>query len=292
MSSENQADQQKVEISPEEVAEKARQDALSDGRKDFLTIDPKVHGQEWCVLSMIRPEDLAKKREMFFMDRFLKDVVNSQVTSSVADLCRRMNGQFFKEMDARIAKLKESRNENAQVIASEMTAIRKELEYQEEEMVNQSLHSHKEELEDLVARYDEFKLMGESTIGEEFDAQHGKQASVMGIKFSGAFPFQEAAAERAEFLGRNVEPGVDHYVAQSFFWCPFDPDPNGIKDQRHLNEELNELMKRKMESQEQAKAEFEARKKDMVEKAQANNREELRKRLREKYGNRRAKKTL
>lgn len=287
MSNKNQKD-----ISPEEIAEKARQDALSDGRKDFLTVDPKVHGQDWCVISMIRPEDLAKKREMFFMDRFLKEVVNNQVTASVADLCRRMNGQFFKQMDERISKLNDSVNENAQEIASEMTAIRKELEFQEEEMVQQSLHSHQEELDDLVAKYDEFKLMGESTIGEEFDAQHGKQASVMGIKFSGAFPFQEAAADRAEFLGKNVEPGVDHYVAQSFFWCPFDPDPNGVTDQRHLNEELNELMKRKMESQEQAKAEFESRKKDMVEKAQENNREELRKRLREKYGKRKAKKTL
>lgn len=276
-------------LSGAELAEQARRDALSDGRKDFLTVDPKVHGQEWCVISMVRPEELARKRELFFLDRYLKDVVNSQMTSSVTDLCRRMNAQFFKSMDERISKLKESRNENAPVIAAELTSIRKELEYSEEEMIQQSLHTHKEDLDDLIARYDEFKLIGEGTIGAEFDNENGKQASVMGVKFSGAFPFEEAAVERAEFLGKNVEPGVDHYVAQSFFWCPFDPDPNGVHDQRHLNEELNELMKRKMESQEQAKAEFEARKKELVEKSQESSREDLRKKLREKYGNRRAK---
>ena len=240
----------------------------NSGEKDYLVVDPGVPGQEWCVLSFIRPEDLARKRELFYMHHYLGEQVNEYLAASVQDMSRRINAEFFKAMEDRIEKLKESKNENHQVIANEMYEIRKSLECDENKLAEMCLHAHGKDPEDTLAQFDAFKLRRAEKLDEEFDQQHGKQTSVMGIKFSGAYPFQEAAVERAKFLAENVESGVHHYVAQSFHWCPFDPDPNGIKDQRYLNKDLNEIMKRKQENQELVNQQFKQRKDRLVEEAE------------------------
>lgn len=254
--------------------------------KDYLVVDPGVPGQEWCVLSFIRPEDLEKKREAFYMHRFLNESVNEYLTSSVRDMARRINADFFKTMEARCEKLMKSKNPNHHVMAKELNKIRKEIECDEDKLAEMCLHKHGTDLETTLAQYDEFKLSKSEDLDKVFDEENGKRTSIMGIKFSGAYPFQEAAAERAKFLAENVEPGVHHYIAQSFHWCPFDPDPNGVKDQRYLNKELNELMKRKQENLALMNHQFNQRKNALVEEANAQ-RENLRERLRQKYKNRR-----
>lgn len=262
-------------------------------KKNYLTIDPSVPGQEWCVLSFIRPEDLEKKREVFYMHHFLNDTINEYLASSVKDMCRRINAQFFKNMEERCEHLSKSKNENHQLIAKQMHQIRKELECDEEKFAKLCLHHHGTDMDDTLAQYDEYKLDKSEDLDKIFNDQHGKQTSIMGIKFSGAYPFQEAADERAKFLAENVEPGVHHYIAQSFHWCPFDPDPNGIKDQRYLNKNLNEVMKRKQESLELAKQQFNQRKNNLIEKAHSereSERESIRERLRKKYAARKDKK--
>lgn len=265
--------------------ETLHQDEINDKKRDFLVIDPQVPGQDWCVLSFITPTDLERKRQLYLMDHFLAETINEYIVSSTRDMCRRINAKFFKEMNDKIEQLKASKNPNHDVIAKEMHKIRKELETNEEEFATLCTHQHKLDLEDTQAKFEDFVISHGEKLNEEFSKQNGHQVSMMGIKFSGAFPFKEQAEERAQFLAENVERGVDHFVGQSFYWLPFNPDPNAIKDRRYQNQELNRLMEEKRQNEEMRNQYFEERKREMVEEAKSKN-QTIKDRLKEKYKNR------
>lgn len=234
---------------------------------ESLIVDPCVPGQDWCVLSFVTPTNIQQKRVLNLMDHFLVESVNEYIEASVRDMSRRINAKFFKEMEDSIANLKRSKNENHQIIAQEMTTIRKKLETNEDEFATQCAHIHNLGLDDTQAKYDDFVIRRGPDVNKDFDALHGNKVSVCGIKFSGAFPFQEQAVERAKFLGENIERGVDHYVAQSFHWCPFDPNPDAIKDQRYQNKELDKLMSEKRANEDMKEKFFKERQREMIEKA-------------------------
>jgi len=250
--------------------------------EECLTVSPGVPGQDWCVMSFTRPDDRTRQLQMMMYDRFLNDVINEYIESSTRDMCRRINAKFFKEVDDRIAKLDKSKNKNHGVIAKEMHEIRKKLEVNEEEFSALCAHKHAMDTDETTAKFEDYEIRCGEKLRQEFEQEHGSQPSVFGIKFDGAYPFMEQAQERAKFLAENVERGVDHYVAQSFHWCPFDPNPDAVKDQKYQNRELNKLMEERRKNQEMKDRFFQERKQELMQNANSSN-ESLKKRLREKY---------
>jgi len=267
---------------------------LAPGEKDYLVVDPSVPGQDWCVLSFITPKDLTRKRELFMIDHFLKDSVNDYLVSSAQHMSRDINARFFKQMEERIEKLGKSKVENHELIARELTQLRKELEVNEDEFAEKSLHSHKLNEDEFEAKYEDFKIRRGEHLEREFnEKQGGGRPSLMGVKFSGAYPYQEAATDRAKFLAENVERGVHHFVGQSFHWLPFDPNPDAVADNRYQNKELNKLMQQKSENAELKDKFFQERKEELVKSAQEDNqgrKDKLRDDMRKKYKNQKKKK--
>jgi hypothetical protein len=253
--------------------------------EEALTVSPGVPGQEWCVLSFVTPGDVAAKFRMFEYDNFLTETINEYIVSSTRDMCRRMNAKFFKEVEDQIEKLEKSKNDNHILIAREMHEIRKKLETNEDEFARLCTHTHGMSLDDTVAKFEDFQIRRGQKLREEFEKENGKRPTVTGIKFNGAFPFMEQAEQRAKFLAENVERGVHYFVAQSFHWCPFDPNADAIKEQRYQNQELNRLMEEQRRNQEQQDQVFNSRKEELVSKAQNQN-QDLKTRLRKKYKNR------
>lgn len=253
--------------------------------EEALTVSPAVPGQEWCVLSFVTPGDTAAKFRMFEYDNFLRETINEYIVSSTRDMCRRINAKFFKGVEDQISKLEKSKNENHLLIAREMHEIRKNLETNEEEFAQLCTHTHGMSLDDTVAKFEDFQIRRGPAMREEFEKENGKRPTVTGIKFNGAFPFMEQAEQRAKFLAENVERGVHYFVAQSFHWCPFDPNADAIKEQRYQNQELNRLMEEQRRNQEQQDKVFNTRKEELVSKAQNQN-QDLKNRLRKKYKNR------
>ena len=263
-------------------------DVRSDGTRpgeECLTVSPSVPGQEWCVMSFVTPGDVATKFKMYEYDRFLNDTINEYIESSTRDMCRRINAKFFKEMEDRIAKLEKSKNDNHKVIAREMHEIRKNLETNEEEFANLCTHKHGMDLDETCAKFEDFQIRHGDKLREEFERENGRRPTVMGIKFDGAYPFMEQAEERAKFLAENVERGVHHFIAQSFHWCPFDPNADAVKEQRYQQRELNRLMEEQRRNQEMKDRFFQERKQELMSSAQTQN-ESLKDRLRKKYNKR------
>lgn len=251
-------------------------------KQEYLTVDPAVPGQDWCVLSFVTPGDLKEKRDVYMMDHFLNEAINDYVVSSTRDMCRRINAKFFKEVDQKIEQMKQSKNEDHKVLGQQLHQIRKELETDEEEFAKLCTHQHGLDQEETMAKYQEFMVRRGSALEEEFSKENKQGVSTMGVKFSGAFAHKEQAVDRAEFLAKEVERGVDHFVGQSFHWLPFNPDPNAIEDQKYQNEDLNKLMEEKQKNEMMKDRMFEERKREMMSEAEADN-QSIRERLRKKY---------
>jgi hypothetical protein len=253
--------------------------------REYLTADPALPGQDWCVMAFISPEDRIKQRSLYEMDKFLVEMMNEYIVSSAVHMARSINAELQKKFEAHIVKLKKSVTEGHQLIAQEMTEIRRKMQIVEEDFAKECGHKHCMEQEDLLAKYEDFRIRRVEELEREFNKKFGNQTSVRGFKFCGAFPYEEAAVERANFLAENVERGVDHFVGKSFEWLPFDPNPDAIKDIRYLNKELNELMKRKKENEEMKDKFFEERKRELVTKATDQNKN-LKAELKKKYTDR------
>lgn len=251
-------------------------------KMNYLRPDPEVPGQQWCVLAFVSPEDLIEKKNMFFMDKFLVDEMNQYLTATSVHMTRNINAKLFKSFEEKIEKLGKSKSAHHKQLMEELGAIRKEFEVDEAAFSAECLHSHKSGLEDIKAKFEDYKVQ-RTDLEKEFDAANQQRTSVRGVKFCGAYPFQEAAMERAQFLTENVERAVDHYVCQSFHWAPFDPNVNAIQDQRYMNQELNELVRRRNENELMKQKFFEENKRQQMEKAQADT-EALKRRLQDKYG--------
>lgn len=249
-------------------------------KRDYLRPDPEVPGQQWCVLAFVSPEDLIEKKNLFMMNKFLVDEVNQYLSATSVHMSRNINAKLFKSFEDKIEKLGKSKSPHHKQLVEELTTIRKEFEVDEAAFSNECLHAHKSGLEDVKAKFDDYKIQ-RTDLEKEFDEANQKRTSVRGVKFCGAYPFQEAAMERAQFLAENVERHVDHLVCQSFHWAPFDPNVNAIKDQRYMDQELNDLVRRRNENEQLKQKFFEENKRQMVEKANAEN--DLKRKLQEKY---------
>jgi len=62
--------------------------------EDFLEVDPRIPGQNYCCLSVVNPETFCKQKEVFFATKYLHHIFNDQ----------ERNSQEFRE------KMKDNRN--------------------------------------------------------------------------------------------------------------------------------------------------------------------------------------
>jgi len=273
-------------------------------KKNFLKIDPMVPGQEWCVLAFVMPEDLAKKKELYYVDHYLHDETNGLVRDTAVHMSRDINAKLFKAFDAKVQKLRDSMNKDDKVLANHLDEIRRTIQIDEDAFAAECLHKHYQDLDGVLAKFRDYKNKKAQKLDPIFNAQNGGRCSTRGIKVSGCFPTKDEAEERAKYLSDEVEPHVDHYVAQTFYWLPYNPDPDAVKDSRYMNAELDKFMQEKVQASKDADKHFEERKREMMQKAQEETEQkkkdqtevyedakarnaELRKRLREKYKKRR-----
>ncbi|MCJ7638167.1 MAG: hypothetical protein MUO21_11820, partial [Nitrososphaeraceae archaeon] len=95
-----------------------------------------------------------------------------------------------------------------------------------------------------------------------------KNCSVRGLKFRGVFGTYAEATARAKEL-QDSDPNFHVFVGEVGKWCPWDPDPNSIKDQEYQQNELNDLMKGYKDNLDKSKKMQKERKDDMLRQAAA-----------------------
>lgn len=245
--------------------------------------------QNWVVLSFISPDDMIVKR--FYMDanKFLVSDVNKQLTDATQHIATDINRTFNNKLNETIEQWTSSKDESYKYAAEVLKKAQKDLQLDETEQVEKYYRIYAHDPDELLARFEEYRLKNKKELDEKFDESNSgqKRSCIRGVKIRGVYESLENAKTRCEFLRTNVKEPVHAYVAPIGKWVPWDPNPDAVQDQEYALQELNELMKSKRENEKMKEEYFNKRKADMRESTNNNNAENIRQKLREKIKDKR-----
>ena len=205
---------------------------------DLLEEDKPIAGQKFVCVSFCSPEEILKKKEMFFFEEFLK------------------KWEFNKSMEKFVQFLN-------------FISFKYNVSF--EDVSNDFKEFVKEERETLAKTTfeDEYKTYldnNEEELQKQFDIAHNFQTSTRGIKIRGSYPTQEEAELRAKML-REVDDKHNIFVGPVGMWMPWDPEAYKTGRVEYMEEELNQLMSEKNKNESNAKTAFEQRVKESKQKA-------------------------
>ena len=218
---------------------------------DVLEEDKPISGQKFACVSFISPENILKKKEIFYFDEFLK------------------HWEFNKSMDKFLYFLN-------------FVSYKYKLTF--DDLTNDFKDFVKEEKENLskTSIEDEFKTFldnNQEKLDEKFNIEHKFQTNVRGLKIRGSYPTIEEAELRCKLL-REIDPNHDVFVGPIGLWMPWDPEAYKTGRVEYMEEELNQLMHEKNKNEANAKNAFDQRVKETKQKAIEDNIKNA-----EKYGN-------
>jgi len=100
----------------------------------------------------------------------------------------------------------------------------------------------------IVEKYTDFLYVNEAKLQEEFNQEHDFQTSVRGVKVRGVYSTLKEAQMKAKKL-QSADPNFNVYIGQVGYWLPWDPRPDKIEGQEYAESELNNLIKKYRENQ-------------------------------------------
>lgn len=206
---------------------------------NLLDEDPAISGQKYVCVSFVSPETILKKKEIFLFEKFVHDWDYTKSLKVFTEFLGLISHNYNINM-------KDLANDFNDFLQEEAPALRKELSVEDD--------------------YKNFLDMHEERLTNEFSREHAFQTNVRGMKIRGSFATEYEAEARCKKL-REMDPHHDIFVGPVGVWIPWEPDAYKTGRLEYAEEKLNELHKQKLLNQQNAKLEFENRKKKMTEKA-------------------------
>jgi hypothetical protein len=214
--------------------------AVESVREEYLDEDPEIPSQKYALLSFISPENVLQSKEKFFFEKFLTDYeiqfkiksLEEFLGTTILGINRKIDEitDAFDKAGASSEQLDQLRSQRVPVEAfleQYQTYLRK----YKKEVTRVAID---ESYKDFVFREGE-KLEG------EFHSTNNFQTTVRGMKVRGVFSNPKEAEARAKKLQRS-DPVHNILLGEVGKWLPWDPSPNGVKDQVYAEDQLNSLM--------------------------------------------------
>ena len=197
---------------------------------DLLDEDKPVAGQKFACISFVSPDNILKKKELFYFEEFLKHWDYTKGVQKFTAFLNFLSYKYSMNFDKVMADFQE-------YIKSE-----------EADLVKTSIGDD----------YKNFLDAKEDDLEKVFNESYAFQTNTRGLKIRGSYPSQEEAELRCKLL-REVDPHHDVFVGPVGMWMPWDPKAYKTGRVEYLEEELNQLMHEKNKNERQAKQEFEKR---------------------------------
>ena len=110
-------------------------------------------------------------------------------------------------------------------------------------------------------------IAGQKFFYASFVSPKGKQKSdILGFKIRGVSADYDEAQKRVEML-KMYDDNFDIFIGPVGKFCPWNPDPDKIMDEKHQLDQLNELVGGQKEQQIKSNEYFNLRKQDAKKKA-------------------------
>lgn len=220
---------------PEEMKNLINNDLVSVKEEDFLEQDPPLRSQNYVCISFISPEEIIKKKESYFFEKYLEN--------------------FSKELNIGFDNLI--------------------LKYPEEKDTINSIkdrYSHLFDTTKINEDYNDFAQNHSEDLNEEYYKQNNFQTCIRGVKIRGVFDTLKEANIRAQVLKR-LDDKFHIYIGEVGAWLPWAPNPNDISEQEFAEDTLNTLMKKYKENQDKKDKFFEERKRELQSQNKQNENE-------------------
>jgi hypothetical protein len=205
---------------------------------DLLEEDKPIAGQKFACISFVSPENIIKKKEVFYFEEFLKKWDINKSMEKFVQFLNFISYKYHLSFDD---------------VSNDFKEFVKE---EKEELAKSSMEDD----------YKTFLDNNEEELDKLFGMEHNFQTSTRGIKIRGVYPSMEEAEIRCKLL-REVDPNHDVFVGPVGLWMPWDPEAYKTGRVEYMEEELNQLMHEKQKNEANAKQNFEQRVKETKQKA-------------------------
>lgn len=224
--------------------------------EDFLDEDTEISGQRYVLLSFISPEKVLDKKDLFFFEKFLQayevDWKLKNLEKYMVEVVKNVNDQ----LDDRIKELeKNDQFDQANICRKNRLRI-------DDLMGEYSGFVQKNRAEinktKIVEAYDDYMYANKTKLEDEFYALNEFRTSVRGIKVRGVYGNPKEAELKAKKL-QNKDKYHNILVGDVGKWLPWDPQSHEIADQDYNNDQLNNLMRKYKENEDNREKFFDER---------------------------------
>jgi hypothetical protein len=206
----------------------------STSREDFLDQDDKIRGQNYVCMSFISPEDILKKKELFLVENYLKDVSTS-----------------LSELVGELSILFPGKEESIRLFQEKYDLFFKP--------------------ETIQSGYKFFLSKSTESLEKQFHEENDFTTSIRGFKVRGSYDTLVEAKHRSELLRKKEDNAFNIFIAEVGCWCPWSPDPDVLKDQEFSETHLNTLMQKYHENAEHSQQVYSDRKEELKTKIAESN---------------------
>ncbi len=217
-------------------------------REDFLEEDAEIPGQKFVLLSFLSPEKVLKDKNVFMFSKFVQNYEFQSRTKNLEAWLMKSVGAINSQLDAEADKLLEQDLSGAADICRK-SKIRMDTLMDEFQAF---VKGNEKELREsgIKEKWDDFLFANKVALEDEFFAKNEFRTTVRGLKVRGTYSSQGEAVARSKKLQRN-DPLHNIFVGEVGKWLPWDPEPNDVAEQEYAEEQLNTLMKKYKENEEQ-----------------------------------------
>ena len=223
--------------------------------EDFLDEDTEIPGQRYVLLSFLSPEKVLDKKELYFFQKFLQgyevDWKVKNLEKFMVDVVKNVNDQ----LDDRIKEL-EKNDQFDQATICRKNRLRVDdimTDYGFVQKNRADLNKTK-----IAEAYDDFMYANKTKLEDEFYALNDFRTSMRGVKVRGVYGTPKEAELKAKKL-QNKDKYHNIFLADVGKWTPWDPQPHEVTDQEYNNDQLNNLMRKYKENEDNREKFFDER---------------------------------
>ena len=224
--------------------------------EDYLDEDAEISGQRYVLLSFVSPEKVLEKKDLYFFKKFLESYeVNWKLKNLelyMVDVVKNINDQ----LDDRARELeKNDQFDQAAICRKNRVSV--------DSLMNQYNGFVQKNRADInktkiAEAYDDFVYSNKTKLEEEFYSMNEFRTSVRGIKVRGVYGNPKEAELKAKKL-QSKDKYNNIFIGDVGKWLPWDPQPHEVADQEYGQEELNNLMRKYKENEDNKDKFFEER---------------------------------
>ena len=204
---------------------------ISCAEEDYLDQDKPIRNQNYVCMSFISPEDVILQKEVVFFNKYV--------------------ASFSSEMNLLLKNLSEKYPQDESLF----------------DVVREN-NAHIFNANELQEQFKFFKSINSNKLESEYYSDNKFQTTIRGIKIRGVYDTFEEADIRSKVL-KKMGDKHNIFVGQVGCWCPWSPNPEELENQEYGETQLNTIMSKYKENQENRDVFYNERKEDKIKKAKA-----------------------